>query len=135
MSARTFVYWSATAVTVFVLLSGGLAYLLRAEFAVGGVVALGYPVYVVTILGVWKLLAVPALLVPGFARLKEWAYAGVMFDLTGAAVSHLAVADPLWHLFMISALLAVAFVSYALRPTPAARGGDPRHAHVVEGRS
>ena len=98
------------------LLSGGLAYLLGAEFAVGGVVALGYPAYVVTILGVWKLLAVPALLVPGFDRLKEWAYAGVMFDLTGAAASLLAVGDPLWHQFLIGGLLAVAFVSYALRP-------------------
>jgi hypothetical protein len=113
---RHYAYWSATAVTVFMLLSGGLAYLLRAEFAVGGVVALGYPAYVVTILGVWKLLAVPALLVPGFDRLKEWAYAGVMFDLTGAAASHLAVGDPLWHPFLIGGLLAAAFVSYALRP-------------------
>ena len=113
---RHYAYWSATAVTVFVLLSGGLAYLLRADFAVGGVVALGYPAYVVTILGVWKLLAVPALLVPGFDRLKEWAYAGVMFDLTGAAASHLAVGDPLWHQFLIGGLLGAAFVSYGLRP-------------------
>jgi len=113
---RRYTYWSATAVTVFMLLSGGLAYVMGAEFAVGGVVALGYPAYVVTILGVWKLLAVPALLVPGFDRLKEWAYAGVMFDLTGAAASHLAVGDPLWHQFLIGGLLAAAFVSYALRP-------------------
>jgi hypothetical protein len=128
---RHYAYWSATAVTVFVLLSGGLAYVLGAEFAVGGVVALGYPPYVVTILGVWKLLAVPALLVPGFARLKEWAYAGVMFDLTGAAASHLAVGDPLWHLFLIGGLLAVAFVSYALRAplvTTAVRREDHQHA-------
>ena len=113
---RRYAYWSATAVTVFMLLSGGLAYVLGAEFAVGGVVALGYPAYVVTIVGFWKLLAVPALLVPGFDRLKEWAYAGVTFDLTGAAASHLAVGDPLWHQFLIGGLLAAAFVSYALRP-------------------
>jgi len=125
---RHFAYWSATAVTVFMLLSGGLAYVLGAEFAVGGVVALGYPAYVVTILGVWKLLAVPALLVPGFDRLKEWAYAGVMFDLTGAAASHLAVGDPLWHQFLIGGLLAAAFVSYALRP--AARVPDRVPADV-----
>ena len=71
-----------------------------------------------------RFMGAPALLVPGFARLKEWAYAGVMFDLTGAAVSHLAVGDPLWHLFLISGLLAVAFVSYGLRApvvTPAVR--------------
>ena len=128
---RHYAYWSATAVTVFVLLSGGLAYLLRADFAVAGVVALGYPAYVVTILGVWKLLAVPALLAPGFARLKEWAYAGVMFDLTGAAASHLAVGDPIWHQFLIGGLLAVAFASYALRAplvTPATAWEDHYHA-------
>lgn len=124
---RHFAYWSATAVTVFMLLSGGLAYVLGAEFAVSGVVALGYPAYVVTILGVWKLLAVPALLVPGFDRLKEWAYAGVMFDLTGAAASHLAVGDPVWHQYLIGSLLALAFVSYALRP---ALRRDPRPVAV-----
>ncbi len=116
MSTRTLGYWLATGVTVFMLLSGGLAYLLRADFAVAGVTALGYPAYVVTILGAWKLLAVPALLVPGFDRLREWAYAGVMFDLTGAAASHLAVGDPVWHQVVIGALLVAAFASRALRP-------------------
>ena len=125
---RPFAYWTATAVTVFMLLSGGLAYVLGAGFAVSGVVALGYPAYVVTILGVWKLLAVPALLVPGFDRLKEWAYAGVMFDLTGAAASHLAVGDPVWHQYLIGGLLALAFVSYALQ---AAVRRDARAPEVV----
>ena len=77
---------------------------------------LGYPRYVVTLLGVWKLLGVLAILWPGFPRLKEWAYAGIAFDLSGAAVSHLAVGDPLWHLPLTLGLLAVAFVSWALRP-------------------
>jgi hypothetical protein len=122
MSTRTLGYRLATGVTVLMLASGGLAYVLGADFAVGGVTALGYPAYVVTILGVWKLLAVPALLVPGFDRLREWAYAGVMFDLTGAAASHLAVGDPVWHQVLIAALLAAAFASRALRPArPAAR--------------
>jgi hypothetical protein len=128
---RRYAYWSATAVTVFVLLSGGLAYLLGADFAVSGVVALGYPAYVVTILGVWKLLAVPALLVPGFARLKEWAYAGVVFDLSGAAVSHLAVGDPLWHLYLISGLLTVAFVSYGLRAERTTTAAVPMGAQTA----
>lgn len=117
MSARTFAYWATTAITVFMLLSGGLAYLLRADFAVAGVTALGYPAYVVTILGIWKLLAVPALLTPRVGRLREWAYAGIMFDLTGAAASHLAVGNPAWHLVMIGALLVAAFTSRALHPT------------------
>jgi hypothetical protein len=117
MSARTFAYWATTAITVFMLLSGGLAYLLRADFAVAGVTALGYPTYVVTILGIWKLLAVPALLVPRVGRLREWAYAGIVFDLTGAAASHLAVGNPAWHQVTIGVLLAAAFASRALHPT------------------
>ncbi|TQM36322.1 DoxX family protein [Pseudonocardia cypriaca] len=124
MSARTFAYWATTAITVFMLLSGGLAYLLRADFAVGGVTALGYPTYVVTILGVWKLLAVPALLVPRLGRLREWAYAGIVFDLTGAAASHLVVGNPAFHQIMIGGLLCAAFASRALRPTDRA-AADP----------
>jgi hypothetical protein len=130
MSARTFAYWATTAVTVFMLLSGGLAYLLRADFAVAGVTALGYPAYVVTILGIWKLLAVPALLTPRVGRLREWAYAGIMFDLTGAAASHLAVGNPAWHLVMIGALLVAAFTSRALAPTDRPAADSTPHARA-----
>jgi hypothetical protein len=128
MSARKFAYWATTAITVFMLLSGGLAYLLRADFAVAGVTALGYPAYVVTILGIWKLLAVPALLIARVGRLREWAYAGIMFDLTGAAASHLAVGNPAWHQVMIGALLVAAFASRALRPTDRAAAALTPHA-------
>jgi hypothetical protein len=133
MSARTFAYWAATAITVFMLLSGGIAYLLRADFAVAGVTALGYPAYVVTILGIWKLLAVSALLIPRAGRLREWAYAGIMFDLTGAAASHLAVGNPAWHQATIGALLVAAFASRALHPADrAAADPTPRvHARPV----
>src|SRR4029434_3917499 len=81
--------------------------ILAAEFAVGGVMDilrlppffailthLGYPGYFSVILGIWKVLAAAAVLVPRFPRLKEWAYAGMFFTMTGAAVSHLAVGDP-----------------------------------------
>jgi hypothetical protein len=130
MSARTFAYWATTAVTVFMLLSGGLAYLLRADFAVAGVTALGYPAYVVTILGIWKLLAVPALLTPRVGRLREWAYAGIMFDLTGAAASHVAVGNPAWHQVTIGALLVAAFTSWALAPTDRAAADSSPHARA-----
>lgn len=56
---------------------------------------LGYPEYIIRFLGVAKLLAVIAIVVPGFPRLKEWAYAGLVFDLTGAMYSGLSVGDPL----------------------------------------
>ena len=130
MSARTLAYWASTAVTLFMLLSGGLAYLLRAEFAVAGVTALGYPAYVVTILGIWKLLAVPALLIPRFGRLREWAYAGIVFDLTGAAASHLAVGNPAYHQVVIGALLVAAFASRALHPTDRAAADPTPRAHA-----
>jgi len=116
MNTRTATYRIATAITAFVMATGGLAYVLGAQWAVAGVLDLGYPRYVVTLLGVWKLLGVLAILWPGFPRLKEWAYAGIAFDLSGAAVSHLAVGDPFWHLPLTLGLLAVAFVSWALRP-------------------
>lgn len=116
MNTRAVTYRIATAITAFVMATGGLAYVLGAQWAVSGVLDLGYPRYVVTLLGAWKLLGVLAILWPGFPRLKEWAYAGIAFDLSGAAVSHLAVGDPFWHLPLTLGLLAVAFVSWALRP-------------------
>ena len=116
MDARTLTYRTTTAVTVFVLLSGGLAYLLGAEWAVAGVMALGYPAYVVTLLGVWKVLGAVALTVPGYARLKEWAYAGIVFDLSGATVSHLASGSAAFHAVVPTTLLVVAGVSWATRP-------------------
>lgn len=74
---------------------------------------LGYPAYLLPFLGVAKVLAVIAILVPGFARLKEWAYAGVVFDLAGALYSHLNVGDPAstWLFPLIG--LVLAFGSYA----------------------
>ncbi|HUJ61069.1 MAG TPA: DoxX family protein [Kofleriaceae bacterium] len=77
---------------------------------------LGYPAYVGTILGVWKAGAVVTLLSPRLARLKEWAYAGIVFDLTGGFVSHLATGDALPKPLIPLVLLALALTSYALRP-------------------
>jgi DoxX-like family len=73
MSARTASYWTTTALTAFAFLTGGMAYLSRADFAVGGMAELGYPAYFVTILGAWKLLGGLAILAPQLPRVKEWA--------------------------------------------------------------
>jgi len=91
---RTIGCWIATTLIALSLLSGGAAELAHQRETVEGMVHLGYPVYFVTILGFWKVLGAIALLVPGFPRLKEWAYAGVIFDFTGAAASHVASGDP-----------------------------------------
>ncbi len=131
MDTRTLTYRTSTAITAFVLLSGGAAYLLGAEWAVTGVTALGYPAYLVTILGVWKVLGAVALTVPGFPRLKEWAYAGVAFDLSGAAVSHLVSASPAFHVVVPAILLAVAALSWATRPASRRLAGPVRQDERV----
>jgi hypothetical protein len=116
MDARIPTYRISTTVTVFVLLSGGVVDLLGAPWAVAGVTVLGYPAYLVTILGVWKVLGAVAITVPGYPRLKEWAYAGVVFDLSGATVSHLVADSPAFHPVITTTLLVVAGLSWATRP-------------------
>jgi uncharacterized membrane protein YphA (DoxX/SURF4 family) len=82
-------YWITTALVVFELALGGLWDILRVPQVRGLIERLGYPLYFLVILGIWKLLGAVALVIPGFPRLKEWAYAGVFFDLTGAVSSQL----------------------------------------------
>jgi DoxX-like family len=109
-------YWVTTAILAFVMLSGGAADVLRQSDATAGMVHLGYPLYFVTILGIWKLLGGMTVLAPGLPRLKEWAYAGAVFDLTGATASHLAVGDDVRHIVTPLVFAAVALASWALRP-------------------
>jgi hypothetical protein len=116
MKKRRLGYWTTTALVALALLSGGLAQLARVPANVEGLVRLGYPPYVTTILGLWKLLGVAALLAPRLPRLKEWAYAGVVFELTGAAASQLAAGDGVGHVVAPLALAALALASWALRP-------------------
>src|ERR1700733_5546995 len=87
------IYWVATALLAFGMLQSGIFAVLRTKQWVDLVVALGYPVYFLTILGIWKILGVIAILVPRFKLVKEWAYAGFFFAMTGALASHLAIGD------------------------------------------
>jgi uncharacterized membrane protein YphA (DoxX/SURF4 family) len=114
--SRTIGYWTTTAIIALTLLSGGVAQMLGFHEAVDGVVKLGYPVYVVTIIGVWKLLGGIAVLVPRFPRLKEWAYAGVIIDLTGASISSAACDVGIRHVVTPLGLAIIALASWALRP-------------------
>ena len=116
MTIRTAAYWTTTTIIALAFLSGGAAYLARAGFAVQGMAALGYPAHFVTILGVWKALGGIAILAPRTPRLKEWAYAGIAFDLSGAAVSHAAVGDPTAKVIVPLVMLGILAASWALRP-------------------
>lgn len=109
-------YWVATVLVALPMLSGGAMQFIGQKEAVAGMQQLGYPAYFVTILGFWKFLGGIAILVPGFPRLKEWAYAGIMFDLTGAAATSLAVHGAYWHVLAPLVIAAFAAVSWALRP-------------------
>ena len=115
--ARNIAYWVATALVVFELVLGGVWDLLCVPQVRDVIAQLGYPAYFLTILGVWKLLGAVALLIPRFPRLKEWAYAGVVFDLTGAIVSHLAAGViNTGALIYITVMLGITAASWALRP-------------------
>jgi hypothetical protein len=113
---RTTFYWLLTGLFCLVFAFGGFMHLTRADQMAEGMKVLGYPAYVMTILGVAKLLGVVALLAPGRPLLKEWAYAGFTFDLGGATVSHVFVGDPLSEILPPIVLLGVGAASYLLRP-------------------
>jgi hypothetical protein len=114
--AKTIGYRATTGLLVLGAVAGGGGQLARAPANVEAIVALGYPVYLLTILGFWKLCAAAALLAPGLPRVKEWAYAGLFFVLTGAAASHLVCRDAASHVITPLILAAITVASWALRP-------------------
>ena len=104
---------------------GGLLALIRHPPYVGILTHLGYPLYFMTIIGVWYMLAGVALLAPRFPRIKEWAYAGLVINYTGAAASHLAMGDGVGALVAPTMLTSLTVASWALRP-PARRFDGPQ---------
>jgi len=118
MTARTrlIAYWATTSLAAIALSAIGAGDLLRVPAIMEGLTHLGYPAYFATILGTWKLLGAAALLAPGLPRLKEWAYAGMFFTLSGAALSHAASGDPASKIVVPLLLLAAVLASWALRP-------------------
>ncbi len=113
------IYWVATLWLSLGMVSTGVVQLLKQKEGTGGVdslVHLGFPIYLLTILGVWKILGTIAVLVPRFGLVKEWAYAGFFFTTTGAFFSHVAVGDS-WKEFSPSLLLlALTVLSWYFRP-------------------
>jgi hypothetical protein len=120
MKRNNIAYWTTTILVAFFIGGGGLAQMWQYHANPHGVVPLlGYPLYFFGILGFWKFLGAVAILVPRYPRLKEWAYAGIFFDLTGAAASCAAVGGYGAYAFHVIApliLTVLTVASWALRP-------------------
>ena len=87
------IYWVSTGLLTFGMLSSGLSQITHAKYMVDIIVPLGYPLYFMYIIGIWKILGVIVILIPRFTLFKEWAYAGFFFLMTEAFISHLASGD------------------------------------------
>ena len=113
------IYWIATLWLALGMVSTGAVQLFETKEGQGGadmVTHLGYPVYLLTILGVWKFLGAVAVLIPKFPLVKEWAYAGFFFVMSGAIFSHIASGDSMKEIFPSLLLLILTLVSWYFRP-------------------
>lgn len=110
------IYWISTLWLSLGMVSTGIVQLLNVESETEFIVRMGYPVYFLYLLGIWKIFGVVALLVPGFPLLKEWAYAGFFFAMSGAAYSHIFLESPISELFPSLLLLALTALSWYFRP-------------------
>jgi hypothetical protein len=108
-------YWVTTGIVVFCM-TGGVFELVGAQTTVEGITKLGFPAFIIPALGLGKVLAIVALLWPGFPRLKEWAYAGIVFNMLGAAVTNASNHAAMWHVVVTLVITAITFASWALRP-------------------
>jgi hypothetical protein len=116
---KRIIYWFSTIWLALGMISTGLVQLFKAKEGQGGVdmiTHLGYPVYLLTLLGIWKILGVTAVLFPKLNLLKEWAYAGFFFVMTGAIFSHIFSGDSISEIFPSLLLLILTLISWYFRP-------------------
>lgn len=117
--ASKITYWISTGWLALGMISTGAVQLLKAKAGQGGadmISHLGYPIYLLTLLGIWKILGVLAVLIPKYPLLKEWAYAGFFFVMTGAIFSHIASGDSVTTVFPALLLLILSVISWYFRP-------------------
>lgn len=110
------IYWIATLWLSLGMAATGIVQLIKLPEEVKMMEDLGYPLYLLTLLGIWKLLGVVAVLIPKFPLLKEWAYAGFFFAMSGAVFSHIAHGDQAITLFGPLLLLVLTIGSWYFRP-------------------
>jgi hypothetical protein len=111
------VYWVVTIWLALGMVSTGLVQVVRVEEEVDTMTRLGYPVYFLTILGIWKILGVVAILVPKFPLVKEWAYAGFFFAMSGATLSRIASGGSIGEIAPSMLLLFLTVTSWYVRPS------------------
>ena len=109
------IYWIATLWLSLGMLSTAIVQLLKVKDEAAMITMLGYPLYLLTLLGIWKVLGVIAMLIPKFGLVKEWAYAGFFFAMSGAVYSHLAIGDNATSLFGPILLIILTIVSWYFR--------------------
>jgi uncharacterized membrane protein len=110
------IYWVSTIWLAVAMLASGLQQIFHTKGFVDIIVPLGYPLYFLYILGVWKILGVIAILIPRFNLVKEWAYAGFFFAMSGAIVSHIASGESFKQIVPSLALLIMTVLSWYFRP-------------------
>jgi hypothetical protein len=110
------IYWIATIWLAVAMLASGLQQIFHTKGFVDIIVPLGYPLYFLYILGFWKILGVIAILIPKFGLLKEWAYAGFFFAMSGAVISHIASGDSINQIIPSFVLLIMTVISWYFRP-------------------
>lgn len=110
------IYWIATIWLSLGMVSSGIAQFIKMKDDVDLFTRLGYPLYFLTILAIWKFLGVIAVLIPKFPLLKEWAYAGFFFAMSGALLSHIAVGSTAMDMFGPALLIVLTVVSWYFRP-------------------
>jgi uncharacterized membrane protein len=110
------IYWTLTAFLSFAMLASGIQQMFQIGGYNGIVTSLGYPLYLLSIIGVWKILGVITILIPKFPLLKEWAYAGFFFAMSGAFISHIVVGQSFIEALPSLILLTVAVLSWYFRP-------------------
>lgn len=131
MKLRTILYWITTILIAletfagaFIDLTHGRTGIFNGPRVTEVIASLGYPLYVLIIIGIWKIPGAITIVVPGFLRLKEWAYAGIVFELSAAVASH-AFCGQRSELFAPIVLLGLALASWALRPADRILGATP----------
>jgi VIT1/CCC1 family predicted Fe2+/Mn2+ transporter len=110
------IYWIFTLWMALGMVSTAVVQLLKNKDEIENFTSLGYPIYLMTIIGVWKILGVFAVLIPKYPLLKEWAYAGFFFVMSGAVISHIASDHNLSKILPALLLLVLTIISWYFRP-------------------